>query len=436
MSQNSDAVLARLNRLHPKIIDLSLGRVESLLAAIGHPERQLPPVVHVAGTNGKGSVLAMLRGMLEESGRAVHVYTSPHLARFHERIRLAGELISEPELLALLEECEAANGEAPITFFEVTTAAAFLAFARRPADILLLEVGLGGRLDATNVIARPELTLITPISMDHMQYLGDSLEKIAREKAGILKSGVPAIIGLQPPEALQAIQEKAQEVGAPLIIQGRDFEVERQGNEILFRQSSGETRWPLPGLLGPHQVQNAGLALAAAQKLDSFLPDPAFVGQGLRKANWPARLQHLSAGTLPDTLPQGWELWLDGGHNAAAGQALACALKDWPESAETKPLDLVYGMLNSKTAAAFLDPLSPLVRQLRAVEIPGEPNSLSANEAAHHARACGFQAAPAASLSQALQDLVHCSAQPGRILICGSLYLAGEVLRQNEGERV
>lgn len=436
MSQNSDAVLARLNRLHPKIIDLSLGRVESLLAALGHPERQLPPVVHVAGTNGKGSVLAMLRGMLEESGRAVHVYTSPHLARFHERIRLSGELISEPELLALLEECEAANSEAPITFFEITTAAAFLAFARRPADILLLEVGLGGRLDATNVIARPELTLITPISMDHMQYLGDSLEKIAREKAGILKSGVPAIIGLQPPEALQAIQEKAQDVGAPLIIQGRDFEVERQGNEILFRQASGETRWPLPGLLGPHQVQNAGLALAAAQKLDSFLPDPASVGQGLRRANWPARLQHLSEGTLPATLPQGWELWLDGGHNAAAGQALACALKDWPDSTETKPLDLVYGMLNSKTATAFLEPLVPLVRQLRAVEIPGEPNSLSADEAARYARACGLHATPAASLSQALQDLVHYSARPGRILICGSLYLAGEVLRQNEGERV
>ncbi|MGM0559594.1 MAG: bifunctional folylpolyglutamate synthase/dihydrofolate synthase [Pseudomonadota bacterium] len=436
MSQNSDAVLARLNRLHPKIIDLSLNRVENLLAALGHPERQLPPVVHVAGTNGKGSVLAMLRAMLEESGRAAHVYTSPHLARFHERIRLSGQLISEPDLLALLEECEAANGEAPITFFEITTAAAFLAFARQPADILLLEVGLGGRLDATNVVAHPELTIITPISMDHMQYLGDSLEKIAREKAGILKPGVPAIIGLQPPEALRVIQDRAEEVGAPLIIQGRDFDVERQGNEVLFRQSSSETRWPLPGLPGPHQVENAGLALAAARQLDVFLPDPASVARGLKKASWPARLQHLSEGNLPASLPQGWELWLDGGHNAAAGQALARALKDWPDSAETKPLDLVYGMLNSKTAAAFLEPLAPLVRQLRAVEIPGEPNSLSAEEAAWHARECGVRAEPASNLSQALQDLVQCSAQPGRILICGSLYLAGEVIRQNEGETV
>ncbi|MFC4350594.1 bifunctional folylpolyglutamate synthase/dihydrofolate synthase [Fodinicurvata halophila] len=436
MSHNSDAVLARLNRLHPKIIDLSLGRIERLLAALDHPERQLPPVVHVAGTNGKGSVLAMLRAMLEAAERRVHVYTSPHLARFHERIRLSGELISEPELLALLEECEQANGETPITFFEITTAAAFLAFARQPADVLLLEVGLGGRLDATNVIDTPELTIITPVSMDHMQYLGDSLEAIAREKAGILKPGVPAVIGLQQPEALEVIERRALEVGAPLIVQSRDFHVQETGEVMVFRMGDELSHWPRPSLPGPHQVENAGMALAAARGLATFLPEDAAVASGLRRASWGARLQHLQEGPLPRTLPADWELWLDGGHNAAAGAALARALTDWPGDGREKPLDLVYGMLNSKTAEAFLAPLAPLTRRLRAVEIPGEPNSLSADAAAGHARSCGFEAAPAETVQEALQALVQAADRPGRILICGSLYLAGAVLRDNEREEV
>lgn len=436
MSQNSDAVLARLNRLHPKIIDLSLGRIERLLAALDHPERQLPPVVHVAGTNGKGSVLAMLRAMLEAAKQRVHVYTSPHLARFHERIRLAGELISEPDLLALLEDCERANGETPITFFEITTAAAFLAFARQPADILLLEVGLGGRLDATNVIERPELTIITPVSMDHMQYLGDSLEAIAYEKAGILKPDVPAIVGLQSPDALGVIERRAAEVGAPLIVQGRDFSVREEGDGMVFVMGDEQSPWPCPALPGPHQVENAGMALAAARALAAFLPDESAIAQGLRRTSWGARLQHLQDGPLPQLLPQGWELWLDGGHNAAAGTALARALANWPGNRDAKPLDLVYGMLNSKTAEAFLSPLAPLTRRLRAIEIPGEPNSLSPEAAADHARSCGFDAVPAADVRTALCDLIHAADRPGRILICGSLYLAGAVLRDNEREEV
>ncbi len=430
----SDAVLDRLTRLHPKLIDLSLGRIERLLAALGHPEEKLAPVVHVAGTNGKGSLLAFLRAILEAAGHRVQVYTSPHLVRFHERIRLTGGPIAEAELAALLETCEAANGEAPITFFEITTAAAFLAFARQPADILLLETGLGGRLDATNLIARPRLTAISPVSVDHVQFLGGTLAEIAFEKAGILKPGVPAAIGPQAPEAMAVIEARAAELGAPLYRYGREWKVRPEasaGDGGLVFEGRGKARgYPAPALPGAHQIENAGLALACAELLEGFGLDAAAQDTGLARVEWPGRLQHLIRGPLVESLPEGWELWLDGGHNAAAGAALARDLAEWRE----RPLHLVYGMLNTKGAQGFLRPLAPRAETLHAVEIPGQPASLSAEQAASEARAAGFEAHAGKSVAAALGEITKdrtTGPKPGRILICGSLYLAGQVLAEN-----
>jgi dihydrofolate synthase/folylpolyglutamate synthase len=427
----SDAVLDRLTRLHPKLIDLSLGRIERLLAALGHPEQRLAPVVHVAGTNGKGSTLAFLRAMLEAAGRRVQVYTSPHLVRFHERIRLTGGPIAEPELVALLEACETANGAAPITFFEITTAAALLAFAREPADILLLETGLGGRLDATNVIARPRLTAISPVSVDHVQFLGGTIEEIAFEKAGILKPGVPAAIGPQPPGALAVIEARADELGAPLYRYGQEWRVEAEdggpNGGFAFEFGGVRRRYPAPVLPGGHQIVNAGLALACAALLEGFGLDAAACAAGLGRVQWPGRLQRLTRGPLADILPEGWELWLDGGHNAAAGEALARDLAHW----QARPLHLVYGMLNTKGAQGFLRPLAPLAETLQAVEIPDEPASLSAEAAAREADQAGFQAQASDSVAAALRAIAKDRAA-GRVLICGSLYLAGRVLAENQ----
>ena len=418
----SDRVLERLMRLHPKIIDLSLDRMQRILELLGHPERSLPPVVHVAGTNGKGSTIAFLRAMLEAAGQRVHVYTSPHLVRFHERVRLAGELISEAALTELLEECEAVNGDTAITYFEITTAAALLAFARTPADVLLLEVGLGGRLDATNVVEKPALCAITSISIDHTQFLGEGLEQIAFEKAGILKPGVWAVSAPQAPAAAAVLRARAAEVGAP-------FE------EIAYRPTAegfelaGES-FPPPAFLGGHQLENAALAVACARRLPGFGLDGTAIRRGLAAAAWPGRMQRLEEGRLAALLPEGWELWVDGGHNAAAGEALAGLLETWGD----KPLALVFGMLNTKSAQGFLKPLARRARDLTAVAIPGEAASLSAAEAAAAARESGFEAGEADSVAAALQALAAKGGPPRRVLICGSLYLAGRVLAENQGE--
>jgi dihydrofolate synthase/folylpolyglutamate synthase len=431
--QPSDLVLRRLLALHPKIIDLSLGRIERLLDRLGHPEHRLAPVVHVAGTNGKGSVVAYLRAMFEAAGRRVQAYTSPHLVRFAERIRLARGIIGEDRLTALLEECERANGGEPITFFEITTAAAFLAFSREEADLLLLEVGLGGRLDATNVIPRPALSVITPVSIDHTQYLGESLEAIAFEKAGILKPGVGAVIGAQLPGALGVIEAQAEHAGAPLFRHGREWHVAATPEGLRYKGRHWQLDLPPPALLGAHQIGNAGLAVAAAERLEEFALTPEHLAQGLARASWPARLQRLTRGPLVDALPDAaWELWLDGGHNAAAGEILAAQAARWREGPDgNKPLGLVYGMLNTKDARQFLVPLAPHAAALRAVAIPGEVNSLSAEAACAHARSAGHRAETAGSVETALRSLAATLGRPGRILICGSLYLAGRVLAEN-----
>ena len=418
----SDAVLQRMMTLHPKVIDLTMGRIERLLAALGHPERRLPPVIHIAGTNGKGSTQAMIRAGLEVGGSTVHAYTSPHLARFHERIRLAGRLISEPDLTALLDECVQANGQDDITFFEITTAAAFLAFARIPADYVLLEVGLGGRLDATNVVDRPALTIITPVSLDHQQYLGDTLPQIAGEKAGIIKRGVPVIVGPQEPDGLAVIEARAARLGAAVLAYGQQWMVSEDRGRLIFQDDNGLLDLPLPNLAGPHQVQNAGAAIAALRYLGR---DEAACEAALTRAEWPARMQQLRLGPLAESAP-GVELWLDGGHNPAGALAIAATLARMP----MRETHLICGMLNTKDVRGYMTPLAPHVTRLHAVSIPGEANTLSADVTCAAAIAAGISAVTAASVANALAAIVAAAPQ-ARVLICGSLYLAGGVLREN-----
>ncbi|MGE0092973.1 MAG: folylpolyglutamate synthase/dihydrofolate synthase family protein [Alphaproteobacteria bacterium] len=427
MSAGSDVLLERLSHLHPKIIDLSLERIERLLARLDHPERNLPPVIHVAGTNGKGSTVAYLRAIAEAAGLRAHAYTSPHLVRFHERIRLAGTLIGEDALSALLDECERANSDAPITFFEVTTAAAFLAFSRTAADVLLLEVGLGGRLDATNVIAAPALSIITPISIDHVQFLGETLTEIAGEKAGILKPGVACVVGPQPPEAAAAIERRARDVGAPLLRHGAEWRVEGTENGFVYRGQARRIALPRPILPGAHQVANAGMAVAAVEALAArFAIGDGAIRMGLQTAEWPARLQCLSRGSLIKLLPAGWELWLDGGHNPAAGEALAETACEWRE----RPLHLVIGMINTKDVAGFLRPLTPHAASLTALTIPGNSAAVAPEEIAAAGQALGIAVGTAPDVTTALKQVTAAGA-PARILICGSLYLAGTVLAEN-----
>jgi dihydrofolate synthase / folylpolyglutamate synthase len=418
----SDVILARMMALHPKIIDLTLDRVWRLLAALDHPERKLPPVIHIAGTNGKGSTQAMIRAGLEGVGKSVHAYTSPHLARFHERIRLAGTLISETHLTEILDECYAANSGENITYFEITTVAGLLAFARTPADYTLLEVGLGGRLDATNVIDKPALTVITPISVDHEQYLGDTLEKIAAEKAGILKRGVPCVVGPQPEEALDVIEATAARLGVPLLAHGQHWHVFEERGRLIFQDEHGLLDLPLPNLLGAHQMQNAAAAIAALRALGY---GETACEAAMTNANWPARMQRLKSGPLIKAAGPA-ELWLDGGHNPAAGDALAEVLK----SLSPRPTHLICGMLNTKDVGGYLRPLAEVASSLTAVSIPGEANTLPAETTAEAAEKAGLQSSTAPDVEAAIHSIAK-RAPNARILICGSLYLAGTVLREN-----
>ncbi len=418
----SDAVLERMMTLHPKIIDLVMDRVERLLSALGNPERHVPPVIHLAGTNGKGSTQAMIRAGLEAGGARVHAYTSPHLARFHERIRLAGELISEPALTALLDECVVANGPDEITFFEITTCAAFLAFSRVPADYTLLEVGLGGRLDATNVVARPALTIITPVSLDHQQYLGDTVSAIAGEKAGILKRGVTCVVGPQSDEGLAAIEAKAARLGSPLLVYGQHWHVSEERGRLIYQDDNGLLDLPLPNLPGPFQVHNAGAAIAALRYLGR---DEAACEAAVTRAYWPARMQRLRSGPLVTSAPQ-VELWLDGGHNPAGGEAVATTLARMPK----RPTYLICGMLNTKDVRGYMRPLAPHVTSLYAVSIPGEKNTLMAADTQGAALDAGMDAHVAGSVADALATIAAHD-PTARALICGSLYLAGSVLREN-----
>ncbi|MFI4949198.1 MAG: bifunctional folylpolyglutamate synthase/dihydrofolate synthase [Alphaproteobacteria bacterium] len=421
----AERVLNRLGRLHPKKIDLSLGRIERLLAVLDNPQDRLAPVIHVAGTNGKGSTVATLRACLEAAGYRAHVYTSPHLVRFNERIRLAGTLIDDAALAAVLEEVERANAEEEITFFEITTAAAFLAFSRIPADFALLEVGLGGRLDTTNVIRHPAVTAITPVSLDHQAFLGPTITAIAGEKAGIIKPGAPVVVGPQSDEAEAVIETRAAEIGAPLCRWRQEWRCEPANGGMRYEGERWTLDLPMPSLPGIHQVANAGAAIACLEQLlAADLPQAAIV-DGLRRIEWPARLQRLARGPLVAMMP-GWELWLDGGHNPAAGEVLAAVASGWRD----RPLDLVVGMLNTKDAGGFLGPLAKFARSLHAVTIPGEENPLPAAAIAATARTVGIAAKEAETVDAALAD-IKAADKPGRLLICGSLHFAGLILRDN-----
>ncbi len=438
----SDALLAQMKLFHPKLIDLSLGRVERLLGKLGHPEDLLPPVIHVAGTNGKGSVCAYLRAMLEAAGKRVHVYTSPHLVRFHERIRLAGpdgiaKPIGEDALVDVLMRVDAVNDGDDITQFEITTAAAFLAFAETPADVLLLEVGLGGRLDASNVIKKPALTVITPISMDHAEKLGPTLAKIAGEKAGILKPGVTGVLGPQDDEVLKVIEARANVVGARLIVCGRDYDAYEQNGRLVVQREDHLLDLPLPALVGRHQISNAGTAVAAALSLSAEHPGLALheaaVEKGLRTVEWPARMQRLTSGLLPDIVGPVCELWLDGGHNPAAGDMLADTLASLEDKAP-KPTYLVVGMMGQKDALGFLAPFRGLVRAIYTVPISGAHEAPHSEEGlAEIARSAGLNATDRPGVREALETIAALHDGEKRVLICGSLYLAGHVLAMQEG---
>ena len=407
---------------HPKIMDLTLERMWRILAALDHPERRLPPVIHIAGTNGKGSTLAMIRAGLEGAGHVTHAYTSPHLARFHERIRLAGDLIDEDLLSDMLDRCLVANGTDAITYFEITTAAALLAFAETPADYTLLDVGLGGRLDATNVVDTPALCVITPVDMDHQQYLGDTLGRIAGEKAGIIKRGVPVIVGRQHDDGLAVIEAQASRLSAPLYAYGQHWHVWEEAGRLVFQDETGLLDLPKPALLGAHQIENAGIALAALRVMGK---GEAACEAAMTRAVWPARMQRLRHGPLVDSARRA-EVWLDGGHNHHAARAIAALLAGMG----ARPTHLICGMLNTKDVTGFMAPLAAVAQSLHAVSIPGQSATLTASDTATAARAAGLPAHEADSVAAALATITTQDPE-ARILICGSLYLAGEILKAN-----
>src|SRR3954471_4589019 len=431
-----DSILARLLALHPKRIDLSLERMRRVLERLGHPERRVPPTIHVAGTNGKGSTIAFLRAMLEAAGKSVHVYTSPNLVRVNERFRLGarggGILVPDGELVEALAECERANGDSPITLFEIETAAAFLLFARHPADYLLLEVGLGGRLDATNVIERPLASVVTPVSMDHIEFLGDTMEKIAAEKAGIFRAGVPAVIAPQTDAVSRVLELHAEKARAPLHVAGQQWHAGVENGRLVYQDEQGLLDLPPPKLFGRHQFDNAGTAIAALRAAGIRLPAAA-IEQGLMRAEWPARLQRLTTGKLVTLAPAGAELWLDGGHNADGGRAIAAALGDLEERV-SRPLVLIVGMLSTKDRSGFLGNFPGLVRRVFGVPIH-QDKGVPVAEITEAARQAGMPADAAESIEDALAAIGGLGFEaPPRILITGSLYLAGEALAANGTE--
>lgn len=422
-------IFRRFLALHPKSIDLSLERMRVLLDKLGNPHRRLPKVIHVAGTNGKGSTTAFCRAMLEAAGQRVHVYTSPHLVRFNERIRLAGELVSDAVLMEALERCERVNAGDAITFFEITTVAAMLLFAEHPADWLVLEVGLGGRLDTTNVIERADLTIITPVSMDHEKFLGDTLDKIAGEKAGIIKPMTPCVVSRQEPIALSVIERVAARAKAPLSVSGEHWTSSEERGRLVFQDDDGLLDLPSPRLPGRHQFENAGAAIAAMRVLGERVVPQAAIAAGLQTVEWPARLQRLGVGPLLAHLPADAELWLDGGHNPGAGHVIASAMADFQDRVP-KPLVLVSCMMATKDATGFFRPFAGLARKVFTLAIPDEQAGVPADELAGVARRAGLDAEPRESLAEALAAAG--TAAPGpRVLICGSLYLAGVVLKAN-----
>jgi dihydrofolate synthase / folylpolyglutamate synthase len=424
-------LIARMSALHPKRIDLDLARMHRLLARLDHPERKLPPVIHVAGTNGKGSTIAYLRAILEAAGLRVHVFTSPYLVRINECFRISGALVGDDELRAALEHCERANAGAPVTFFEIETAVAFCLFAQHPADVVLLEVGLGGRLDSTNVIDAPLVSVIAPVSIDHTEFLGDTLMTIAGEKAAIIKRNVPVICAEQTPEAMAVIEQYAKRMHAPLHAAGQEWHVNVERGRLVYQDERGLMDLAAPRLFGRHQFDNAGLAIATLRAQNLFRIDNAAFEAGIVNAEWPARMQRLASGALVDQAPQGCELWLDGGHNADGGRVVAAALGDLEERV-SRPLVVIVGMMGNKDANAFLANFAGLTRHIIAVQIPDSDGAMPPDTLADAARQLGMRVETSVTVEAALRSLARLAYEvPPRILITGSLYLAGHVLSAN-----
>ncbi|MDB5424866.1 MAG: bifunctional dihydrofolate synthase/folylpolyglutamate synthase [Phenylobacterium sp.] len=422
----SDAVIQRLRANHPSLIDLTTGRVERLLAVLGHPERRLPPVIHVAGTNGKGSTVAYLRAIAEAAGLKVHALTSPHLVRFSERIRIAGELITDEELNALTDRLEAANAGEPISFFEITTVLAIQAFADTPADLCLIEVGLGGRFDATNIFDRPAVSVITPIDYDHLEMLGPELGKIAWEKAGIVKHGRPVVSARQPEEAAAVVEREADDRMAPLFLMGRDFDAWEERGRLMVQMPDRLLDLPPPSLFGGYQFENAGLAVAAALTFDHDLSEEVLAA-GVSSAIWPARFQRLTKGPLAALAKaRGSDLWLDGGHNPHAGRALAEAASRLVDR-DPRPLVLVAGMFARKDAEGFFRPFAEMRPRVIATTFDS-PNAAPAEELVEAASKVGLSPETAANVADGVARALEMDGPAPHVLICGGLHFAGEVL--------
>ena len=435
MTQTSrtDSAIDALMALHPKGYDLSLDRIRALLARLGEPQRAMPPVIHVAGTNGKGSTIAFARAALEAAGLRVHVHTSPHLVRWHERYRLGkpgGGLLAPDDLLAdAIGRVAKANGGAPITVFEILSAAMFVLFSEQPADVALVEVGLGGRFDATNVLETAAVSVIAPIGLDHRMHLGDTLGAIAFEKAGILRRDVPGVIAHQEREALDVIRARAQEVGAPLRIAGEDYEVRAEHGRLVYTDGDGLLDLPMPVMAGEHQTRNAATAIAACRAFAGERIGQAAAERAMMGAAWPARLQRLREGALIDRLPDAAEVWLDGGHNGHAGAALA-RFMEGRRAVDARALTLIVGMLDTKEPVEFLAPFLALRPRVLAVPVTGSESGIPAAALAAKARALTLEAEAFDTLPEAV-EAIAARGDAGRVLMCGSLYLAGEVLARN-----
>lgn len=436
----TDNILQRLLSLHPKKIDLNLDRMWRILGLLGNPEQHLPPVIHIAGTNGKGSTLAFIRALAAASGLRSHAYISPHLVRFNERIELAGKAIDDAALEQLLDRCERRNDGVPITFFEITTAAALVAFSETPGDLLILETGLGGRLDSTNVVAKPAVSVITPISIDHQHFLGQELADIAFAKAGILRPDVPAVIAPQPAAAMAVITAEAERLGTPLYLYGRDWTAHRDDHGLHFTWGAADRQrqhhLPQPSLIGVHQAINAGCALAAVHAFEvtrqatqpGFHLDHTALAAGVTKARWPARLQALTGGPLLSELPDGIDIWLDGGHNAGGAAVIGEQIKAWQQAQPERPVAVIYGTLNSHDPAAFFSALAAPLAAIKSVTIPDQENALDGAAIGAQLAASALPVETAASVGEAVHDLTARFPDGVRILICGSLYLAGHIL--------
>ncbi len=427
-----EAVLAAIANRRPTIIDLSLDRVHAALSRLGDPHKKLPPIFHVAGTNGKGSTVAFLRAILEQAGNRVHVYTSPHLVRFNERIVVAGAEISDAALINALQRTDAAMGEDMLTYFETTTCAAFLAFAETPADYAIVEVGLGGRLDATNVFEDVAAAVVTPVDLDHQQFLGNSLAGVAAEKAGIFKRRSPAVIAPQTPDAMSVLQDHARKAGADIFAFGEQWNVYSEHGRLIYQDDNGLSDIDPPRLAGAHQIENAGAAIAAIRAAGLDIDD-ATLSNGLTAAHWPARLHRLTSGPIVDAaraaLGEEPELWLDGGHNPHAGRAVARTMADL-EARSSKPLVMISGMQANKDAAGYFAPFSGLVRKVYCVAADHE-GVMAPVEVCKAAASAGLSAQICATVEEALALACAQSNEPPRLLISGSLYLAGEILREN-----